>query len=334
MCDLHKCLNGTDKCDCQPPFKLLTFPTEKKNPDARKEWIRLVNRTDTKTRKIWEPKRWHRICSVHFVHGQPTPEHPYPTQLLGYSQHTKQPKGRREIFKHPLAATVTVKKPPPQQDTDIPVYTASPVKRRRTDTNLPTDHHYASPLHCDCVNEHCMGCHAKLQELGEKTQRLKKLERHLELQKASCDSLLTDDASVRFFTGLPTKAVYELLWEYVEPKVKDMNYWRGTKGCPGVPAGTPVKRLGRHRKSRQKDELLMTLMKLRLDLLHRDLSRRFRLSESTVSSVFCTWIKVLASVLKPTIKKCLHLNAYVPISLLPFAGIRICGVFWTGQKSL
>ena len=28
-CELHGCNNGSSTCDCQPPFKLFSFPTEK-----------------------------------------------------------------------------------------------------------------------------------------------------------------------------------------------------------------------------------------------------------------------------------------------------------------
>ncbi len=48
--------------------------------------------------------------------------------------------------------------------------------------------------------------------------------------------------------------------------------------------------------------MLLTLMKLRLELLHEDLAARFMISVSTVSSVFSTWVKILASVLKPSIQ--------------------------------
>ena len=34
-CELHGCNNGSSTCDCQPPFKLFPFPTEKKNPERR-----------------------------------------------------------------------------------------------------------------------------------------------------------------------------------------------------------------------------------------------------------------------------------------------------------
>ena len=34
-CELHGCNNGSSMCDCQPPFKLFPFLTEKKNPERR-----------------------------------------------------------------------------------------------------------------------------------------------------------------------------------------------------------------------------------------------------------------------------------------------------------
>ena len=53
----------------------------------------------------------------------------------------------------------------------------------------------------------------------------------------------------------------------------------------------------RIRKSRSKltlqDELLMMLMRLRLNLLITDISYRFEISNSTVTSVFHQWIEIL-----------------------------------------
>ena len=42
---------------------------------------------------------------------------------------------------------------------------------------------------------------------------------------------------------------------------------------------------------------ILTLTKLRLNLTEKDLSDRFDISQSTVSSTFKTWIRVLAKVL-------------------------------------
>ena len=42
-----------------------------------------MNRQDNKG-KLWSPRRDSRVCSRHFIDGNPTPEHPYPTENLGY----------------------------------------------------------------------------------------------------------------------------------------------------------------------------------------------------------------------------------------------------------
>ena len=43
-CELHGCNNGSSMCDCQPPFKLFPFPTEKKNPERRLQWAKNISR--------------------------------------------------------------------------------------------------------------------------------------------------------------------------------------------------------------------------------------------------------------------------------------------------
>ena len=47
-----------------------------------------------------------------------------------------------------------------------------------------------------------------------------------------------------------------------------------------------------------KDELVMTLMKLRLGSLNADLAVRFGVSETTISKVINTWVRFLAKELK------------------------------------
>ena len=45
-CTLHACLNGKHNCECEPPFKLFPFPTEKKGSEGRRRW--------TENIKIWQ----------------------------------------------------------------------------------------------------------------------------------------------------------------------------------------------------------------------------------------------------------------------------------------
>ena len=51
---------------------------------------------------------------------------------------------------------------------------------------------------------------------------------------------------------------------------------------------------GPERKLRLEQEILLTLMKLRLALLTIDLGFRFHVSATTVSSIFITWIKLMS----------------------------------------
>lgn len=71
-------------CSCDPPFKLYPFPTAKKDPVRRDKWIRLINRVDAKG-KPWTPNAHSRVCSGHFVDGEPSLINPLPTKNLGYN---------------------------------------------------------------------------------------------------------------------------------------------------------------------------------------------------------------------------------------------------------
>ena len=59
--------------------------------------------------------------------------------------------------------------------------------------------------------------------------------------------------------------------------------------------------MGRKTKISPREELLLVMMKLRLNLKEQDLADRFNISQSTVSSTFKTWIKVIAYILKNVI---------------------------------
>ena len=58
------------------------------------------------------------------------------------------------------------------------------------------------------------------------------------------------------------------------------------------------KTFGPQRKLGSEDELLLTLMKLRLGLLFRDLAARFKISAGLCSQIFHSWIRTMAKCLK------------------------------------
>ena len=79
-----------------------------------------------------------------------------------------------------------------------------------------------------------------------------------------------------------------------------MRYWSGPKKTSrkGRNFRKSPKKFGPKRALSQKDEFLLTLMKLRLGSTNADLAQRFGISRSTVSTIFNTWVKILASELK------------------------------------
>ena len=66
---------------------MFPFPTVKRDPEGRERWKRAVNRPDYHNPGqglLLEPTQVMRVCSVHFVNGRPTADHPDPSLHLGY----------------------------------------------------------------------------------------------------------------------------------------------------------------------------------------------------------------------------------------------------------
>ncbi|CAH3129618.1 unnamed protein product, partial [Porites lobata] len=51
---------GTHTCDCEPPFKLFPFPTEKKDSEGRRRWTENIKR-EIRKGKVWTPKNSSRV---------------------------------------------------------------------------------------------------------------------------------------------------------------------------------------------------------------------------------------------------------------------------------
>lgn len=84
---------------------------------------------------------------------------------------------------------------------------------------------------------------------------------------------------VSVYTGLPTKEIFLALFCLFENI--ELNYF----------AGWQVVRVSKM------DQLLLTLMKLKLNLLNDDLASRFNISRETVSNIFKTWLYALHEIL-------------------------------------
>jgi len=91
---------------------------------------------------------------------------------------------------------------------------------------------------------------------------------------------LKDDKKGKFYTGLPSYTVLLVIFNLISPHVTNHQHHTITKF----------------------QQIMMVLIKLRLDLRELDLSYRFGVDQSTVSRLFEKWIGVMYTALSPLVK--------------------------------
>ncbi|XP_030838900.1 uncharacterized protein LOC105446234 [Strongylocentrotus purpuratus] len=291
ICDIHKCTRKEELCTCKPPYRFLPFPTQK-FPQLRGEWIRKIRRVDPSTKKPWIPKHFSRVCSIHFVDLAPSASR-VPTLHLGYD--VPLPKSRRTI-KRTVPDPVTAGPVPKVVRAD----SAEPsVALKVKNVLAESGHDYR--ISCKCaVSCHCKEAATIIRSLEDEVERLKKLEdKHTFFHSLS-------DGDISFYTGFPSKTLFQSVFSFIQPKARRLRYWKGAKEAKSnerLLSGTknsPKKR-GPIRKLELVDEFLLVLMRCRLGLLNRDLAKRFGVSPASASHIFFTWINFLAEVLGPCV---------------------------------
>lgn len=98
------------------------------------------------------------------------------------------------------------------------------------------------------------------------------------------DNISASDRLVQLYTGFTDFNTLKLCFDFLGPSICDLQYHnqpkKGTgKGAPRILS--PI------------NEFLLVLCRLRLHLLEEDLAFRFKISQSSVSRIFITWINLL-----------------------------------------
>ena len=100
---------------------------------------------------------------------------------------------------------------------------------------------------------------------------------------------MASDSDIRFYTGLPDDATFIALYNFVKPKPGfRLNYYNGYANASKDPSYIVSR--GRPRNLCELDELFLTLTRLRLGLLEKDLGDRFNILQQEVSQIFATWL--------------------------------------------
>ena len=134
----------------------------------------------------------------------------------------------------------------------------------------------------------------ELADCMEKLIEVEKEEVLLERQ-FSLDKIKDDDSAILFYTGFPNYRSLVGFYNFIEPKLQKMQYWKGEKLLKeSQPYQTEDNRQkpGPSRKLTYLDELLLVLMRLKAGIFVQDLADRFGISTSLVSRICITWVEL------------------------------------------
>lgn len=249
------------------------------------KWTKLINRQGFSVSKHT------RVCSNHFKYGQPREQEPHPTLFLkGYEcKPGRKPPLKRELFR----------------------------KQYEQDHSCTDDLEASPPAKSSEEYENEIKMLKEQNEMLE--DRIKHLENDIEKltvqKKFGIHSINHSDYLVKVHTGLPSYALFSWIFNEVKDVAVNMKYYKGEQSLDTKSyQESNGKKPGPKRKLSMEDELLMTIMKLRLNLNLEFLASMFQVSVSLVSSVVSTWIILLSKELVPLIHWPSHeeLTQYYP----------------------
>ena len=136
-------------------------------------------------------------------------------------------------------------------------------------------------------------------------EKIIKLQKEISLctcSKPLHSTLLKTDKDVQSFTGLDSRGMFDSLHDYIAPFVR--RRWKGVTRVVNKVRRCIIGQQKKRRTARKRcsqDEFLLTLLRLRLALLHFDLAKRFKISRTLSGQIFNCWIRAMALVLRPMI---------------------------------
>ncbi|XP_030832622.1 uncharacterized protein LOC105445044 [Strongylocentrotus purpuratus] len=240
-------------------------------------WLHILGRPDPNNdSNFLEPSRGHRVCSFHFIDGEPTEAHPFPS--VGKATCNTSPTRKRKLEEEEDHCTGN------QKSNHVPKFsTASKFVIYMLVSLIKSFKSQNKELN----NE--------VKDLQTEILDLKK--RITNYSEIKCANILKSDNDALFFTGIHSICLFHTLHKFISPFVH--RRWRGLKVV-----STKVKRFlvynkkpGPIRKLHSVDEFLLVLIRLRLGLSLNDLAKRFGISIALTSRIFNCWLSAMNQVL-------------------------------------
>lgn len=169
----------------------------------------------------WLPNHDSRICSVHFVGGEPIQLHPYTSLNLGYIPDN----------------TLKPRPPPKEREPYVPAKKSKQEFLSSADT-CSLDHVYSKPadsspfeLERDIQIDELQRLlkSVKLENVFENSNQQNKNKSFKSLCTVS--NVLKSDKKVKFYTGIPTLQSFIDIFKVLQNKIRNMKHWKGPKGC-------------------------------------------------------------------------------------------------------
>ncbi|XP_033096591.1 uncharacterized protein LOC117100866 [Anneissia japonica] len=250
----------------------------------QRKWLENISRSDIKTSSYNNI----RVCSDHFVSGQPSYLYDQtnpdwaPTRNLGHmkiSEASVKKSIERNQRLNKRRSNIIKRR---NNDSRLPVsdddagaanetLTAVDEEIPRVEAELNGDECFG-PVNEDCQTDLSSKDIASLEKcLENANDEIYRLRNQIVDLSFNMDSFRNDDAKVRYFTGLPNFQVLLTVYNFVAPSITTTQRNSLTKF----------------------QELLIVLIRLRLNSSFQDLGYRFSVSVSTISRIFYRWLPVL-----------------------------------------
>ncbi|XP_034048874.1 uncharacterized protein LOC117530048 [Thalassophryne amazonica] len=130
------------------------------------------------------------------------------------------------------------------------------------------------------------GVLASMRELEQLREQKFNAESHI----LSVKTIEKDPCVCMFWTGFPNHLMFMAVFSWLSYKASTMTYWMGTQMAEKTP-----RRNGRNVEwcLTLQEEFFLTMVRLKTGFVLRDLAQRFGVSESSVRSIFTTWINLM-----------------------------------------
>ena len=105
----------------------------------------------------------------------------------------------------------------------------------------------------------------------------------------------SDDNSIKFYTGFPNVQVFNALYDFCNPgeQGENISYWHSSSTSEVSSSHGLSTKQGRPRILQPKEELFLTLCRLRQGFPEEHLAHLYGISQSTISRIIITWVNFL-----------------------------------------